>query len=460
MAKLAESLAECTSAAGLETHLMSPTFRSFGNFVPAGGGPSLAGGGPSQAGDGQSPAGDFHRYARLDHVYTKGLISESKVLPDSTTDHRPVVTTVRAGSHGPGTKLVSLKRRNFKAIMRQDLEGALNITDWTKVYDIKDVDAVLEYVTAGIVSALNIVAPEKEIGVKKGPNLYLTREMLEAMKNRDTATGRRYRSHRNEVSRLVKRDKQNSNLLSLKKASNNPKVLWSLADQALGKDRPSLPASITGANGPTTTPMEAAEVMNKFFVDKVDDLLNKALLLRADAQATATASQPCLVAHVTATTPTSPRPRQGLSEEAPGVPEEKPDVAGVVPHVQQDTCQVPQEVGNVTQEVNDVRQEVNLTSRLLLVGCSQRVVGRLLRERGPNPPRSWALVKTSPSRALLTSFFTSSGRGRRNEDGNLLLKWAESSKKVGVSSSSSPLVSGLLRPFFLSSSNGRKLGGI
>jgi hypothetical protein len=37
--------------------------------------------------------------------------------------------------------------------------------------------------------------------------------------------------------------------LSLKKASNNPKVLWHLADQALGKDRPSLPASITGANG-------------------------------------------------------------------------------------------------------------------------------------------------------------------------------------------------------------------
>jgi hypothetical protein len=85
------------------------------------------------------------------------------VLPNSTTDHRPVVTTVRAGSHGPGaTKLVSLKRRNFKAITRQELEVALNLTDWTKVYAIRDMDAVLEYVTAAIVSALDIVAPEKE----------------------------------------------------------------------------------------------------------------------------------------------------------------------------------------------------------------------------------------------------------------------------------------------------------
>jgi hypothetical protein len=140
------------------------------------------------------------------------------------------------------------------------------------VYNIKDLDAILDYITAGIVSALNVVAPEKEIYVKKGANLYLTRETLEAMKKRDAATDRRYRILCNEVSQLVRRDKQDSNLLSLKKASNDPKVLWSLADQALGKDRLSLPASITGANGPTTTTMETAEVMNQFFLEKVDDL--------------------------------------------------------------------------------------------------------------------------------------------------------------------------------------------
>jgi hypothetical protein len=194
------------------------------------------------AGSGPSPAGDYHRYSQLDHVYTKGLISESVVLPDSTTDHRPVMTTVRSGIHVPrAAKLVSLKRRNFKAMTRQELEGALNITDWTKVYDIKEMDAVLKYIMAGIVSALNVIAPEKEIHVKKGPNLYLTRETLEAMKKRNVATGKRYRSLRNKVSRLVRRDKQDSNLLSLAKAKNDPKVLWSLADQALGKDRPRWP---------------------------------------------------------------------------------------------------------------------------------------------------------------------------------------------------------------------------
>jgi hypothetical protein len=81
------------------------------------------------------------------------------------------------------------------------------------------VDNILEFITAGIILALNIVAPKKEIRVKKGPNLYLTREPLEAMKKRDAAAGRRYSDLRNKVSRLVRRDKQDSNLLSLKKAS-------------------------------------------------------------------------------------------------------------------------------------------------------------------------------------------------------------------------------------------------
>jgi hypothetical protein len=54
----------------------------------------------------------------------------------------------------------------------------------------------------------------------------------------DTTTGKRYCSLRNEVTRLVMRDKQDSKLLSLKTAKNDPKVLWGLADQALGKDCP------------------------------------------------------------------------------------------------------------------------------------------------------------------------------------------------------------------------------
>jgi hypothetical protein len=271
MGAMLKSLSECTSSAGLETHLTGPRWRSFGNFCrPLRGGDPPSSGDPlrpardtpSPAGDDQRPAGisrssagddgnvDCHKHLRLDHVYTKGFVAELVVLADSTTDHRPVVTTVKAGDHvAKAEKLVSIKRQNFKAFTRTDLERALNLHNWSKVYDIKDVDAVLEYITTGIVSALNVVAPEKEINLKNGPNLYLARDTLERMKMRDAASGRKYRNFRNKVTRLVRRDKQASNLLSLNKAHNNPKVFWGLADQALGKDRTSLPAIVTSADG-------------------------------------------------------------------------------------------------------------------------------------------------------------------------------------------------------------------
>jgi hypothetical protein len=73
------------------------------------------------------------------------------------------------------------------------LEGALNHTNWTWVYSIKDVDDILNFITSGIVLALDIIAHEKEIQVNKGQNLYLTWETLEAMRKRDSATGRKYR---------------------------------------------------------------------------------------------------------------------------------------------------------------------------------------------------------------------------------------------------------------------------
>jgi hypothetical protein len=111
MATLAKSLAECTATAGLEAHDTSPTFRSYGNFIP-----HPAGNLSRPSGDVASPAGGGHVPQEVCEVrqevdkvrqevrqvrqatFTsslgwKGLVSESRVMPDSTTDHRPVVTT-------------------------------------------------------------------------------------------------------------------------------------------------------------------------------------------------------------------------------------------------------------------------------------------------------------------------------------------------------------------------------
>jgi hypothetical protein len=195
------------------------------------------------------------------------------VLDDSTTDHGPVVTTITSG--GAQKSLVKLKRRPFKAIRREALEAALRQHDWLEIYSIKDVEEVHKYIVTNINAALDVVAPVKEITVKAGSNLYLTRETLEMMKRRDSARAgtQRFRVLRNATNRLVKRDKLTSNSETLAKSSSDPRVLWQLANDALGKAPASLPPALVNAEGSMTSgKREAAEAINACFISKVDIL--------------------------------------------------------------------------------------------------------------------------------------------------------------------------------------------
>jgi hypothetical protein len=196
-----------------------------------------------------------------------------RVLEDSTTNHRPVLTTIASG--GAQKSLAKLKQRPFKAIRREALESALSQHDWSEIYSIKDVEEVHKNIINGINAALDVVAPVKEITVKAGSNLYLTRETLEMMKRRDSARAgtQRFCVLRNATNHLVKRDKLTSNSETLAKSSSDPRVLWQLANDALGKAPASLPPALDNAAGSMTSgKREAAEAINAYFISKVNTL--------------------------------------------------------------------------------------------------------------------------------------------------------------------------------------------
>ncbi|QQP36077.1 Uncharacterized protein FKW44_021061, partial [Caligus rogercresseyi] len=200
-----------------------------------------------------------HRISCLDHVYFAGLDCNVEVLKDTTTDHRPVLAKILVPSGKTGTR--SIERRNFKAIQHQELEDALQKWPWTTIYSIEDVDTVHQFLIDGITEALNEVAPTKTIKVKTGRSLYLASDTLELMRKRDRASGSEYRRIRNQVSSLVKRDRICTNMGELRKSPNDPKVLWRLANEAIGK------SSVNGIS--TMDNAETATAVNKFYIDKV-----------------------------------------------------------------------------------------------------------------------------------------------------------------------------------------------
>ncbi|QQP42216.1 Uncharacterized protein FKW44_016812 [Caligus rogercresseyi] len=193
-----------------------------------------------------------HRTSCLDHVYSAGLDCSVKVLEDATSDHLAniLVPTIR----------------------QSELETALQRWPWTSIYSIEDVEKVHKFLLDGITGALNEVAPIKTIKVKTGKNLYLAPDTLKLMRERDKATGSEYRRIRNQVSSMVKRDKVRTNVNKLHQSHNDPKVLWRLANEAIGNSSSPLPASVEVGGIPTVNNAETATAMNDFYIGKIKKL--------------------------------------------------------------------------------------------------------------------------------------------------------------------------------------------
>jgi hypothetical protein len=174
------------------------------------------------------------------------------------------------------------------------LEAALESTwDWGAVHQILGVNELHNFVVNGIKAALDLVAPLKVIKVKKGADLYLCAETLGVIRERDEArTGTdkdRYRHLRNLATRLVRRDKLRGNINTLGKAAGDPRVLWNLANAALGKPKPTLPRTLSNPDGTKTADdKESANLMADYYVKKVLDLREQI----ADAPAAPTPGWP------------------------------------------------------------------------------------------------------------------------------------------------------------------------
>ncbi|QQP41982.1 Uncharacterized protein FKW44_016510 [Caligus rogercresseyi] len=198
-----------------------------------------------------------HRTSCLDHVYSAGLDCSVKVLEDATSDHRPVLANILVPSERSGTR--SIKRRNFKAIRQSELETALQ--RWPS-----------QIPPRWHHGCPHEVAPIKTIKVKTGKNLYLAPDTLKLMRERDKATGSEYRRIRNQVSSMVKRDKVRTNVNKLHQSHNDPKVLWRLANEAIGNSSSPLPASVEVGGIPTVNNAETATAMNDFYIGKIKKL--------------------------------------------------------------------------------------------------------------------------------------------------------------------------------------------
>jgi hypothetical protein len=209
------------------------------------------------------------------------------VLADATTDHRPVLDEVVLDAEAVATTSTrTIQRRKTKDVAPSALNSALERTsDWSEIHKIGGVNDILGRLLSGVNAALDIVAPLTNINIRNGRDLYLLEDTFAIMRFRDKASGATYRRTKNRVNALVKRDKLLSNLSKLQASDGSPRVLWEIANAALGKARPTLPASVKVNGVGTTGPAAAATAVYRYYVDKVDMISTKILSSPASALA-------------------------------------------------------------------------------------------------------------------------------------------------------------------------------
>jgi hypothetical protein len=203
---------------------------------------------------------------------SKDLVATVTLLNDSTTDHYPLLESVMIDMLPPASK--SIVRRNFKKVTTSALNQALESwhRDWSNMLQIEHPDAILAFINERIVYGMDLVSPVKRITVKDSAlPPYLWPDTLALRARRDSlGRGPNYKSVRNRVTALVRRDKEHSNLANLAESKNSPTVLWEIANAAVGKPCQPLPGSVKDMEGNNTVGnLEALNVVNAYYAKKV-----------------------------------------------------------------------------------------------------------------------------------------------------------------------------------------------
>ena len=252
----------------------------------------------------------LQRSSCIDNAYISlGLDACLDVLDEAVTDHFPLMIQVKI-EQTTNDKLKSIWIRDTSKIKAVDLEAALGLEDWSKIYDIDDPNHILDIILSNINSSLDKIAPLKMIKFRPDKQrLSLRKDTLSAMNERDWArkSGQKdlYKQLRNKVTKLVKRD-QIQGVLSRLKRNPGSKSAWQEAKSYLGSSRSFSLPECTNNSDPSLT----AENQNDYFIKKVESLVSSIPEQKISENPTNGSGETPF--HTAAAEETSPRAKQAL----------------------------------------------------------------------------------------------------------------------------------------------------
>ena len=222
----------------------------------------------------------------LDHVYTNrpDKLSQVEAHVNGGSDHRVLYTVRYAKSVKKNTRYI--KKRCFKNFDEEGFKQEVKQLKWFEIYSTNDVNEAVQLLTDKLTSTLDRFAPVKTIQIRRSYAPWITPEVKAKMSERDkaqlkaSATQRQddwrpFKNLRNCVTTLIKRDKKAWETQQLDGFRNDASKLWRNVKGWMGWKNSGPPTQLFTGGKIVTSPTGLASVMNDFFIQKVQRLLER-----------------------------------------------------------------------------------------------------------------------------------------------------------------------------------------
>ena len=219
----------------------------------------------------------------IDLVFTNSdLVEESGIININVSDH--LATFVTRKKHKVSKTKISFEGRSYKNYSVEDFQEDLVRKDWTDFYSCTDPNKCWEVMYRDILSTLDNYCPTKSFYVKEISQLWINRDALELIRDKDSALARAKRTNRAEDWEFAKRlrNRVGTTIQNMRRDFieeeqranyNNPQKFWrNLKTVVPGKKEQPKMISLK-ENGRQIPLNETADYLNTFFAEIGRDLL-------------------------------------------------------------------------------------------------------------------------------------------------------------------------------------------
>ena len=211
----------------------------------------------------------------LDLIFTNSeCVADSGVVQVNLSDHFPIFITRK--KERAVTRKTKFRGRSYARYNREEFQANLLQKDWGNYYSQIDPNKAWEIMKLSIEETIEAMCPQRDMSGKVYDDPWVTREIIEMIKDKDRLIRAAKASGREEEWEVAKRARNfvSSQIRNLKseflveEQENNvddPKKFWRNISSILPKDKRGKCQIILDKGGEQADPEESAEILNNFF---------------------------------------------------------------------------------------------------------------------------------------------------------------------------------------------------